>query len=130
VLFSILLGVAMIAIEEKARLLDPLDVLGKGLSRLSNGVVRLSPWGTFALAAGAAGTLSPAEMLRLGGYISSYTLAIVFLTIVVLPATVSTLTPHRLPSPPASSSPSCPWSAAACSISWSIGACRRRRDDP
>jgi hypothetical protein len=34
-------------------------------------------------------------MLRLGGYISSYTLAIVFLTIVVLPATVSTLTPHR-----------------------------------
>jgi Na+/H+-dicarboxylate symporter/ABC-type amino acid transport substrate-binding protein len=95
VLFSILLGVAVIAIEEKARLLDPLDVLGSALSRLSNGIVRLSPWGTFALAAGAAGTLSPAEMLRLGGYVSSYTLAIVFLTIVVLPATVSALTPHR-----------------------------------
>jgi Na+/H+-dicarboxylate symporter/ABC-type amino acid transport substrate-binding protein len=97
VLFSILLGVAMIAIEDKARLLDPLDVLGNALSRISNGVVKLSPWGTFALAAGAAGTLSPAEMLRLGGYVSTYTLAIVFLTIVVLPAFVSAATPHRLP---------------------------------
>lgn len=93
VVFSILLGVALIPIESKSRLLDPLRVISDALGNLANGVIRLSPYGTFALAAGAAGTASPGELLRLGGYVSTFTLGVILLTFVVLPALVAAVTP-------------------------------------
>jgi len=95
VLFSILMGVAMISIDNKSNLLAPLDVFNDALGRVSNGVVRLSPWGTFALTAGAAGVLSPGEMLRLAGYVGTYSIAIVLLTLFVLPILTAMVTPYR-----------------------------------
>ena len=94
VIFSILIGAALIGIENKERMLGPLGVFGDSLGRVSAGIVALSPYGTFALAAGAAGTLSPAEMLRLGGYVSSYTVGVLLLTFIVLPGFTALLTPH------------------------------------
>jgi len=96
VLFSILVGVALIGLPGKQRLLDPLAVVGEALGRISGFVVRLSPWGTFALAAGAAGTLSPPELIRLAGYVSTYTIAVVFLTFLVFPGLVSAVTPFSI----------------------------------
>ncbi len=95
VLFSILMGVALISIKGKSKLLDPLKVMGNALSEISNFIVRLSPWGTFALAAGAAGTLSPADLARLMGYVGSFTFAVILLTFVVFPALVAAVTPYR-----------------------------------
>ena len=95
VLFSLLLGVAMISLEKKGSLLAPLDVLGDALARISNGVVALSPWGTFALTAGAAATLSLGELMRLGGYVVTYTVAVFFLTLVALPSFVAAVSPYR-----------------------------------
>ncbi|MHC4930749.1 MAG: cation:dicarboxylate symporter family transporter [Planctomycetota bacterium] len=96
VLFSILVGVALIGLPGKQRLLDPLAVVGEALGRISGFVVRLSPWGTFALAAGAAGILSPPELVRLAGYVSTYTIAVLFLTVLVLPGLVSAVTPFSI----------------------------------
>jgi Na+/H+-dicarboxylate symporter len=95
VLFSILLGVALIGIPKKKLLLDPLSVVSDTLGRISNAVVKLSPWGTFALAAAAAGNLSPPELTRLAGYIFTYTAAIILLTFIVLPGFLAALTPFR-----------------------------------
>jgi len=95
VLFSILTGVALILVPRKEVLLTPLDVVAETLGRLSNAVVAFSPWGTFALAAAAAGTLVPEEMTRLAGYIFTYTLAVLFLTFVAIPGFVAAVTPFR-----------------------------------
>ncbi len=95
VLFSILTGIALILVPRKDVLLTPLDVVAETLGRLSNAVVSFSPWGTFALAAAAAGTLVPEEMTRLAGYIFTYTLAVVFLTFVAIPGFVAAVTPFR-----------------------------------
>jgi Na+/H+-dicarboxylate symporter len=93
VVFSILVGIALIPLGGKRRLLDPLDVFSDALGNIAHGVIRLAPWGTFALAAGAAGTASPGELMRLGGYVSTYTIGIVLLTFVLFPALVVALTP-------------------------------------
>lgn len=95
VLFSILVGVALILVERKEVLLKPLDVAAETLGRLSNAVVKFAPWGTFALSAAAAGTLVPEEMTRLAGYIFTYTLAVLLLTFVVIPGFVVAVTPFR-----------------------------------
>ncbi len=93
VVFSILVGIALIPLSNKGRLLDPLQVVGDALGNVAHGVVRLAPWGTLALAAGAAGTASPAELARLGGYVGTFTIGVVLLTFVVFPAIVASLSP-------------------------------------
>lgn len=96
VLFSILMGVALISIPKKNVLLDPLKVVNDALGEISGLVMRLSPIGTFALAAGAAGTLSPDELTRLMGYVGTYTFSILLLSLIVLPAMVAAVTPYRV----------------------------------
>ena len=93
VVFSILVGIALIPLGDKRRLLDPLEVVGDALGKVAHGVVRLAPWGTFALAAGAAGTASPGELMRLGGYVGTFTIGAVLLTFVLCPAIVASLSP-------------------------------------
>jgi Na+/H+-dicarboxylate symporter/ABC-type amino acid transport substrate-binding protein len=96
VLFSILVGVALIHVRNKHALLDMLDVTSQTLGNLSNFIVSLSPWGTFALAAAAAGTLSPPELTRLAGYVVTYSVGVVLLTFIVLPGLTAAVTPFRL----------------------------------
>jgi Na+/H+-dicarboxylate symporter/ABC-type amino acid transport substrate-binding protein len=93
VVFSILLGVALIPIGEKGRLLEPLGVIGDAMGNIAKGVFKLSPYGTFALAGSAAGTAEPAELLRVAGYIVPFTIGVVLMTFVLLPALVASLTP-------------------------------------
>jgi len=95
VVFSILLGIALIPLPNKNRLLDPLGVISDGLSNIAKGVFLLSPYGTFALAASAAGTTSPGELLRIGGYIIPFTIGVVLMTFVLYPALVASLTPFK-----------------------------------
>jgi len=93
VVFSILVGIALIPLKEKRRLLEPLTVAGDALGNIAHGVIGLSPWGTFALAAGAAGTSSPVELLRLGGYLSIFTIGVLLLTFVLIPGIVAAVSP-------------------------------------
>jgi Na+/H+-dicarboxylate symporter len=93
VVFSILVGIALIPLQNKQRLLDPLEVVSDALGNIARFVIRLSPWGTFALAAGAAGTASPGELVRLGGYVATFSIGVLLLTFVLFPAIVASLSP-------------------------------------
>jgi Na+/H+-dicarboxylate symporter/ABC-type amino acid transport substrate-binding protein len=96
VLFSILLGVGLSGIPGKDGLLRGLDVLAEGLNRINKIVIKITPYGVFAIAAGTAATISLEEINRLQAYVVTYTLLVLVLTLIVLPMLVSAVTPIRM----------------------------------
>ncbi len=95
VLFSIVLGVALIGIPDKEGLLRALHVLDEALMAITGFVAQLAPIGVFALTASAAGTMSLAELERLQIYLVVYSLACLLLAVWILPGLVAALTPLR-----------------------------------
>jgi Na+/H+-dicarboxylate symporter/ABC-type amino acid transport substrate-binding protein len=93
VLFSILVGVALIGIERKGVLLDVLSVATTTISRATRFIVRLTPYGVFALAATAAGTLHFEQVQRIQVYLITYVALSLLVAIWVLPGLVAALTP-------------------------------------
>ena len=95
VLFSIILGIAVIGLERKAVLLDLLKVASGALSRATRFIVQLTPYGLFAIAATAAGTLSLEQLGRLQVFLVSYVGVSLLVSLWVLPGLVAALTPIR-----------------------------------
>jgi ABC-type amino acid transport substrate-binding protein/Na+/H+-dicarboxylate symporter len=95
VLFSIVLGVAVIGLERKPVLLDLLHVVSGALSRATRFIVQLTPYGLFAIAATAAGTLSLEQLGRLQVSLVAYVGVSLLLSLWVLPGLVAALTPIR-----------------------------------
>jgi ABC-type amino acid transport substrate-binding protein len=95
VLFSILLGVALIGMSNKAAVLEVLSGTATLLSRATKIITRLTPYGLFAIAANAAGTLDVVQLGRLQVYLVVYAAAAMFLSIWVLPGLVAALTPVK-----------------------------------
>ena len=93
VLFSILIGLALIGVENKQPLLDVLNTAVATVGRVARFVVRLTPVGIFAIAAHAAGTLDIAKVQRIEVYLISYVVFALLLALWVLPGLVSALTP-------------------------------------
>jgi len=93
VLFSVVLGVAIIPISGKEGVLRALDVLTETLTNITGYVARLAPLGVFALISSAAGTIGLAELERLQIYVVAYALLAVVLAFVILPGLVAALTP-------------------------------------
>ena len=93
VLFSVILGIALIGVPDKQKLLEVLRVGMETVSRATRFVVKLTPYGIFAIAAHSAGTLSPEQLGRLEIFLVAYTAIVLLLALWVLPALVSTLTP-------------------------------------
>lgn len=93
VLFSVVIGVALIGVERKQVLLDVLQVVGEAVSRATRLVSQLTPYGLFAIAATAAGTFSVEQLGRLQIYLVSYVAVAVILSVWVLPGLVAALTP-------------------------------------
>jgi len=93
VMFSILLGVALIPIREKTSLLESLDTLSSALMRIASFVGKLAPIGIFAISAAAAGTLHIEELTRLQVYLWAYLGAWTVITFWTLPALVAWSTP-------------------------------------
>ena len=96
VLFSGLLGIALIGVEQKSALLDVLDVVADALSRAARFVTKLTPYGLFAIAATAAGTLDLEELGRLQVYLLTYMVVALLLSLWVLPGLIAALTPIPL----------------------------------
>ena len=94
-LFSAAVGIALIGIEGKERLLGPLDAMMKALARVTQFVVQLTPLGVIPIAAVAAGTLSLDELSRLQVYFLSFIVAAIVLGAILLPLFVSSITPFR-----------------------------------
>jgi Na+/H+-dicarboxylate symporter/ABC-type amino acid transport substrate-binding protein len=93
VLFSIAVGTALSGIEQKHGLLEDLSVLNRAMTRVTRFISRLTPFGVFAVAASAAGTMSIEEIGRLQVYLILYIALALLLTFWVLPALVTSVVP-------------------------------------
>jgi Na+/H+-dicarboxylate symporter/ABC-type amino acid transport substrate-binding protein len=93
VLFSILVGVALMGVKEKAPLLRGLAIASEALSRVTKFIVGLTPIGLFAIVASASGTMGLQEFGRLHVFLLAYVLASLFLAFWVLPVLLTMLTP-------------------------------------
>ena len=93
VLFSMVLGVALIGAPRKQVLLDVLAVASDMVGRATKLVVRLTPYGMFAVAAVAAGTLQIEQVARIQVYLVAYVSVALLLSLWVLPGLVAALTP-------------------------------------
>jgi Na+/H+-dicarboxylate symporter/ABC-type amino acid transport substrate-binding protein len=93
VLFSAVVGVALIGVPKKEAVLDVLSVATEALKRVMRFVVGLTPYGLFAIAATAAGTLSLEQVGRLQVYLIAYMITALVLSLWVLPGLVAALTP-------------------------------------
>lgn len=95
VLFSIIMGIALMGMEKKDSLLDALAVASQALIRMTNLIVGLTPIGVFAITAAAAGTMTVEEFGRLQVYLVSFNVAALFLTFWILPMMVAPVTPFK-----------------------------------
>ncbi len=95
VVFCIFLGVALVGLPGTAGLLDALDVLAAAINRINKMVVKLTPYGVFAIAASTAGTMTLEEVGRLQAYLITYTLLALILSFLVLPALIAATTPFK-----------------------------------
>ena len=93
VLFSVVVGVALIGVERKAALLDVLQVVSEAVSRATRLVTKLTPYGLFAIAATAAGTLNVDQLGRLQIYLVTYVAMALLVALWALPGLVAALTP-------------------------------------
>jgi Na+/H+-dicarboxylate symporter len=92
VLFSVMFGIALINLERKQALLDVLQVVGDALAQATRLVTRLTPYGLFAIAAVAAGTMSVEQLGRLQVYLIAYVTVALLVSLWVLPGLVAALT--------------------------------------
>jgi Na+/H+-dicarboxylate symporter len=97
VLFSALLGIALIGVPGKEAALNALSVLTRAVERVARFIVALTPFGLFAIAAVVAGTFDPEEAKQLEIYLIAYVAISLLLALWVLPGLVAALTPipHR-----------------------------------
>jgi Na+/H+-dicarboxylate symporter/ABC-type amino acid transport substrate-binding protein len=93
VVFSVVLGVALMGTPGKERLLDSLTVLEGTLARANRFLIRLTPIGVFAIAAHFAGTVDLGQLARIRVYLVAYGVLALFLALYLLPALVACLTP-------------------------------------
>jgi Na+/H+-dicarboxylate symporter/ABC-type amino acid transport substrate-binding protein len=97
VLFSIFLGVALIAVEDKSSILPVFDSLTVALAGINAMIVRLTPYGIFAIASAAAGTMTIEELSRVQVYLITYIALSLVITFWIFPGLVSAVSgiPYR-----------------------------------
>lgn len=93
VLFSLLMGVALISVKNKAILIDLTSSVSDTLMGVASFVARLAPFGIFAISSSAAGTLDPEELGRLQVFLWVYLIAASLLAFVLLPLILHWATP-------------------------------------
>jgi Na+/H+-dicarboxylate symporter len=97
VLFSSMMGVALIGVKDRERLLHTLRVLDRAVIFITRFVTGLTPLGVFAIGAVTAGTMTPDTFVRLEVYFVAFAAASILLAFWILPLLVTALTPftHR-----------------------------------
>ncbi len=93
VLFSLIMGVAVMQSESKKPLLALLTSLDEALMNITRFVVKLAPVGIFAISANAAGTLDITAFDKLQVYVWGYLLLWALLFFALLPGLLIGLTP-------------------------------------
>ena len=97
VVFSVVVGISLMMIPGKAQVLSVLTVFNAAVAKAASFVVLLTPYGVFAIAAVAAGTLDIDSLKRLEVYLVTYVAITTLLSLWVLPGLIGVLTPvpHR-----------------------------------
>jgi Na+/H+-dicarboxylate symporter/ABC-type amino acid transport substrate-binding protein len=93
VLFSMAVGLALIAVPKKERLIEILSIGNAAIAKATNFIVSLTPYGVFAIAAVVTGTLAFETLRRLQVYMISYVGVATLLSLWVFPGLVAALTP-------------------------------------
>jgi Na+/H+-dicarboxylate symporter len=96
VLFSALIGIALIRLPNKERLLDVLTVVNEAVARATTFVVALNPYGMCVIAAVAAGTLTIDDLERLKVYVISYVALATLLSLWILRLSSPRSRPYRI----------------------------------
>jgi Na+/H+-dicarboxylate symporter len=96
VLFSIFVGIGLSSIPGNSHLLDAMDVMALALNKVNKLMIQLTPYGVFFIAASTAGTLSMDELIRLQGFIITYTLLVVVMSFIIMPLFLTALTPFKI----------------------------------
>ncbi|HEY5775454.1 MAG TPA: cation:dicarboxylase symporter family transporter [Xanthomonadales bacterium] len=95
VLFSCLIGIGLIGLDDKERLLAPLRTWNKAIVRITGFVINLTPYGVFAIGAVTAGTMQPDMIGRLEVYFIAFSIGALLLAFWILPLLVTAVTPFR-----------------------------------
>ncbi|RHW77639.1 cation:dicarboxylate symporter family transporter [Colwellia sp. RSH04] len=93
VLFSLLMGVALIQVKNKETFLTLTTNISDSLMKVASYVTKLAPLGIFAISASAAGTLEVEELGRLQVFLWVYITAAALLAFVLLPLLIHWATP-------------------------------------
>ncbi len=93
VLFSSMLGIGLIGLDNREQLLSTLRVANQAIIRITKFVVGLTPIGVFAIGAVTSGTMSFETLQRLEVYLVTFGAAALLLTFLVLPLLVTAMTP-------------------------------------
>jgi Na+/H+-dicarboxylate symporter/ABC-type amino acid transport substrate-binding protein len=93
VVFSVVVGAALMDAPRKERLLESLAVLEDALARANRFLIRLTPIGVFAIAAHFTGTVDLRQLARLRVYLLAYGVMALFVALYVLPVLVACVTP-------------------------------------
>jgi len=93
VLFSLLMGIALINVKNKETFLILTSNIGDSLMKVASYVAKLAPLGIFAISAAAAGTLEVEELGRLQVFLWVYLMAAALLAFILLPLIIHWATP-------------------------------------
>jgi len=91
VFFSILVGVALISVKDKSGVLIIFDGLTEALASINGAIIKLTPYGIFAIAAAAAGTMTVEELGRVQVYLVTYISIALLITFWIFPGLMSAL---------------------------------------
>jgi proton glutamate symport protein len=94
VIFAIIYGVAFQGVTKKQTLLEIFDAVKTASVKIWGWVVRLAPFGVFALLANTAGTVRLDQLAGLVFYVVTYLLGAAILGLILIPALLSGLTPR------------------------------------
>jgi Na+/H+-dicarboxylate symporter/ABC-type amino acid transport substrate-binding protein len=93
VVFAIVYGVAIQKVQNKSALFEILGAVQAASVTIWGWIVRLAPFGVFALFAAAAGTIEPNQLGGLLLYVGLFLVGTLLLAFVVLPAVLTTVAP-------------------------------------
>ncbi len=95
VLFSCMVGVALIGLKDKEVLLAPMRTWSAAIVRVTLFIVELTPYGVFAIGAATAGTIDLETLGQLEVYLVVLAAGALLLAFLVLPLLVTAVTPFR-----------------------------------
>jgi len=92
VIFSLLIGIALMHIKEKQAILYWLQHWVEALTNITSWIARITPYGTFIIIANQIGTIQLATVKQVSTYIILYIMGLVLITFWIFPRLTSMLT--------------------------------------